>query len=144
MKVVENKYRIKPVHDILYVDLLGSWNPDRTYDYSLEYKKIVSRYFAREWVCVLNLQHLDLLISEPAQVETFKALNTWSYIKGMTALVVMVGIQNRHHLLYQFEEIFNDRQPYEKVVFYSDVELNAWMSDHGLFKNILHDAQKTA
>lgn len=128
MKIVEHEYTIEPAHDIL----LESWNPQHAYDYALNYKKIVSQYFAREWVCLLNLQHLGQLVSDPSQLEIFRALNAWSYIKGMKALVVMANIQNRHPLHNQFVEIFNDHQPYEKAFFYNDAELGDWMTAHGL------------
>lgn len=126
-------FSIKPVHDVLYVQLSGSWNHDLTADYSLEYKKQTSRYFAREWACVLNLQNLDMIIPEREQIETFRALNTWSYIKGMTALAIVISLENRHQLLYQFEEIFQDPQPYRTAIFYSDEEASAWLeSQNGI------------
>jgi len=137
-------YTLQPIQDILYVDLFGSWNHDQTYNYSLDYKKQVSRYFAREWVCVMNLQQLDMLISEQAQIETFRALNTWSYIKGMTAMLVVIGIENRHHLLYQFEDIFDDKQPYEKAILYSDAEAQHWLIEHGKISKPMLRTQKSA
>lgn len=124
-------FTLQPAQDVLYIDLFGSWNHEQTCEYSLEYKKQVSRYFAREWVAVMNLQKLDMLIEEPNQIDMFRALNTWSFIKGMTAMVVVVGIENRHHLLYQFEEIFNDKQPYQKAILYSEAEALQWLRDNG-------------
>lgn len=137
-------FNLQPSHDILYVDMYGSWNHDQTYQYSLEYKKVVSRYFAREWVCVMNLQALEMLISEREQIETLKALNTWSYIKGMTALVAVIGIENRHYLMYQFEEIFNDNQPYAKKICYSAHEAEQWLVNQGKLVKDNKLAQKLA
>lgn len=130
MNASNQAYTINPRHDILYVDLFGSWNHEQTYQFSLDYKKQVSRYFAREWVCVLNLKKLDMLISESEQIGTFKSLLSWSYLKGMTALVAVVGIENRHYLLYQFEEILNSNQPYGQVICYSDAEVRQWLIKH--------------
>ena len=149
MKEPTPGYSIQPVHDVLYVQLSGSWNHDQTFAYSVDYKKQVSRYFAREWVCVLNLQNLDMLISEQEQIEMFRALNTWSYIKGMIALGIVISPENRDHLLYQFEEIFNDNQPYQKAIFYSDVEANHWLQKIGVIQPMFaqqrtHQQQQSA
>lgn len=138
------EYSVKPVHNVLYIELSGSWNHDQTCDYSLEYKKQVSRYFAREWACVLNLQNLEMLISENAQIEMFRALNTWSYIKGMTAQALVISMENRHHLLYQFEEIFNQKQPYETGIFYSETEANSWLKSLGHIRTVETSSQRTA
>lgn len=139
MKESTPGYSIQPVHDVLHVRLSGSWNHDQTFAYTIDYKKQVSRYFAREWVCVLNLQNLELLISEQEQIETFRALNTWSYIKGMIALGIVISPENRDHLLYQFEEIMSDNQSYQKAIFYSDVEANHWLQKLGVTKPLFAD-----
>jgi hypothetical protein len=72
-----------------------------------------------------------MLLSESFQIETFKALNAWSYIKGMKAISVVVSHRNRSHLLYQFEEIFKVNHPYATAVCYSELESTKWLSDHG-------------
>ncbi len=141
---LEQKYEIKPAHDILYVDMFGSWSPDDTAEFGTEYKRLVSRYFAREWACVINLKQLDMLISESQQIAAFKALNTWSYIKGMKAQAVIVGPDNRSHLLYQFEEIFKDQQPFAKAVFHHELEANHWLTEQGFSEKILLQSQKSA
>jgi len=140
----EKKYEIKPVHDILYVDMRGSWSPEETVEYVSEFKRLVSRYFAREWACVLNLKHLDMLISETQQISAFKALNTWAYIKGMKSLAVIVGQDNRSHLLFQFEEILKGEQSFYKSVFHNEVEANHWLTDQGFSEKVLLQSQKTA
>lgn len=142
MKEPTPGYSIQPVHDVLHVRLSGSWNHDQTFAYAVDYKKQVSRYFAREWVCVLNLQDLELLISEQEQIETFRALNTWSYIKGMIALCVVISPENRGHLLYQFEEILSDNQPYQKSIFYSDIEANQWLQKIGVLQPLFAGKQE--
>lgn len=140
----EQLFSIKPAHDILYVTMSGTWSPDQTLAYAAEYKKQVSRYFAREWACVLNLQNLEMLLSEDFQIETLKALNTWSYIKGMKAAAVIISQDNRSHLLYQLEEIFKRVQTYASAVCYSEVDANHWLVDQGFNEKQLLQTQKTA
>jgi hypothetical protein len=137
-------FSVKPAHNVLYVELSGSWNHEKTCDYAIEYKKQVSRYFAREWACVLNLQNLEMLISEQSQIEMFRALNSWSYIKGMTAQAVVISIENRHHLLYQFEEVFNETQPFEMSIFYSEPEANSWLKSLGHIRSVETSSQRIA
>ncbi len=124
-------FRIKAEHDILKVDMLGTWNKDDTLQYVEDYKRLVNRYFTREWACVINLQSMDMLLSESFQIETFKALNAWSYIKGMKAVAVIVSLNNRSHLLYQFEEIFKVKHPYETAVCHSEVATMQWLTGQG-------------
>jgi len=122
---------IQPEHDILTIDLFGTWNEQQTLDYVAEYKRLVHRYFTREWACVINLQGLDMLLSESFQIETFKALNAWSYIKGMKAVSVIISNNNRSHLLYQFEEIFKVNHPYATAVCHSPIAADQWLVDQG-------------
>jgi hypothetical protein len=124
-------FSILPEHNIVTVDLFGTWNEQQTLDYVSEFKRLVHRYFTQEWACIINLQHLDMLLSESFQVETFKALNAWSYIKGMKAISVVVSHRNRSHLLYQFEEIFKVNHPYVTAVCYSESESTNWLAEYG-------------
>ena len=133
---------IHPEHDILTVDLCGTWNEQQTLKYVAEYKRLVHRYFTREWGCVINLQGLDMLLSESFQIETLKALNAWSYIKGMKAISVIISSNNRSHLLYQFEEIFKVNHPYATAVCHSPVEANQWIADQGFRPKIKEPSQK--
>ena len=96
-------FSILPQHNIVTVDLFGTWNEQQTLEFVFEFKRIVHRYFTQEWACIVNLQHLDMLLPETFQIETFKSLNSWSYIKGMKAISVVVSHRNRGHLLYQFD-----------------------------------------
>lgn len=124
-------FSILPEHNIVTVDLFGTWNEEQTLVFVSDFKRLVHRYFTQEWACIINLQHLDMLLSESFQIETFKALNAWSYIKGMKAISVVVSHRNRSHLLYQFEEIFKVSHPYETAVCYSELESTNWLSGHG-------------
>lgn len=129
--VKNNYFSILPEHNIVTVDLFGTWNEEQTLDFVAEFKRLVHRYFTQEWACIVNLQHLDMLLSESFQIETFKALNAWSYIKGMKAISVVVSHRNRSHLLYQFEEIFKVNHPYATAVCYSELESANWLAGHG-------------
>ena len=124
-------YSIVPAHNIVTVDMYGTWNEQQTLDFVAEFKRLVHRYFTQEWACIINLQHLDMLFSESFQIDTFKALNAWSYIKGMKAISVVVSHRNRSHLLYQFEEIFKVNHPYATAVCYSELESTNWLEGHG-------------
>lgn len=131
MKESPSQYVIQPMRDMLYVKLDGSWNAEQTLAFSADFKRQVNRYFAREWACIFNLKDMDLLIPESYQVHAFRALNTWSYIKGMQALVLLFSQSSRSQLLFEFEEILQDRQPYEKKVCQSEVEANQWLASLG-------------
>ena len=124
-------FRINAEHDILTIDLFGTWNEEDTLQYVEAYKRLVQRYFTREWACVVNLKGLDMLLSESFQIETFKALNAWSYIKGMKAISVIISQDNRSHLLYQFEEIFKVNHPYSTAVCHTDISATQWLSTQG-------------
>jgi hypothetical protein len=128
---MNQNFIICPEHDILSIELFGTWNEQQTLDYVAEYKKLVHRYFTREWACVINLQGMDLLLSESFQIETLKALNAWSYIKGMKTISVIISNNNRSHLLYQFEEIFKVNHPYTTAVCHSEIEADQWMASQG-------------
>lgn len=124
-------YSLNPEHDILYVTMNGTWNMDTTQAYISQYKKDVSRYFAREWAAVLDLRNLEMLLSEEFQLESIIALNTWSFIKGMTTMAIIVGEHNRGPLLYQFEEIFNQSPAFARDVFSNPVKARHWLFDQG-------------
>lgn len=136
-ELINEKYSIRPAHDILYVSLIGSWAPSDTLRYLSDYKKQVSKYFAQEWACVMQLSDLDMLIEEDFQVETFKALNTWSFIKGMGAMAIIVGRDNRDHLLYQFEEILKGKLPFQTGVFKTNEEADEWLRLRGFKAKLL-------
>ncbi len=138
-EILNEKYTIRPAHDILYISLLGSWSPDDTLRFLADYKKQVSKYFAQEWACVMQISDLDMLIEEGFQIETFKALNTWSYIKGMGAMAIIVGMENRDHLLFQFEEILKGKLPFQTSVFKSNDEADAWLRIRGFKAKLLSD-----
>lgn len=144
MSSVESKFTINPVHDVLYVDLKGTWDPEQTQLYAAEFKRQVSRYFAREWACIWNLKELDMLLAEETQIALFKALNTWSYIKGMKAGAVIISVDNRDHLLYQVEEIFKGVQPFATTVCHSELEANHWLVEQGFSERLLERRQRTA
>ena len=135
-------FSILPEHNIVTVDLFGTWNEDQTLDFVADFKRIVHRYFTQEWACIINLQHLDMLLSEPFQIETFKALNAWSYIKGMKAISVVVSHRNRSHLLYQFEEIFKVNHPYATAVCHSELESSNWLSGHGFKQRAINSSSR--
>lgn len=137
-------YIIQPTRDVLYVKLDGSWNAEQTLDFSADFKRQVSRYFAREWACIFNLKEMELLIPESYQIHAFRALNTWSYIKGMQALVLLFSHESRSQLLYQFEEILQDRQPYQKKVCQSEVEANQWLVGLGFKEANVSSLQQSA
>ena len=80
-----------------------------------------------------------MLIEEGFQIETFKALNTWSYIKGMGAMAIIVGMENRDHLLFQFEEILKGKLPFQTSVFKSNDEADAWLRIRGFKAKLLSD-----
>lgn len=144
MSESSSKYIIQPVRDVLYVKLDGSWNAEQTLAFSADFKRQVNRCFAREWACVFNLKDMDLLIPESYQVHAFRALNTWSYIKGMQALVLLFSHDSRSQLLFQFEEILQDRQPYLKKVCQSEVEANQWLAGLGFREKEAQRFQHTA
>ena len=130
-RVETSNFVIQANHDILSIDMIGTWNEDNTLDYVAEYKRLVHRYFTREWACVVNLKGMDMLLSESFQIETLKALNAWSYIKGMKAIAVVFSSNNRSHLLYQFEEIFKVTHPYATSVCLSEFEAVQWLDSQG-------------
>ncbi len=132
MTAIQNdKYSIKPVHDTLYVDLKGTWNHEDTYQFISDYKKLVSRYFAQRWCCVLTVSDLELLIDEDFQVPSFKALNTWSFIKGMGAFALVTSAKNRDCLIFQFDEVMRGRHPFEAECFGSEAEADTWLKARG-------------
>jgi len=133
---------IHPEHNILTIDLFGTWNEQQTLEYVADYKRLVHRYFTREWACVINLQGLDMLLSESFQIETLKALNAWSYIKGMKAISVIISSKNRSHLLYQFEEIFKVNHPYNTAVCHSPIESSQWLADQGFKQKLEKSSHK--
>lgn len=137
-------YSINPVHDVLYVTLSGTWSPENTLEFVSQYKKEVSRYFAREWASVFYLNDLEMLLAEDFQIETFKALFTWSYIKGMQAMSLIVGADNRSHLLYQFEEMLQGRQPFATKVCHGNLEAGQWLRSNGFQAKYLLDAKQSA
>lgn len=138
-EVSNEKYTIRPAHDILYVSLSGSLSPDDTLRFVTDYKRLVSKYFAQEWACVMQLSELEMLIGEDFQIETFKALNTWGFIKGMGAMSIIVGHKNRDHLLYQFEEILKGKQSFQTSVVRSNEEADAWLKLRGYNAKLLAD-----
>lgn len=129
--VETSNFSIRANHNILTVDMLGTWNEDNTLDYVSEYKRLVNRYFTREWACVINLKGMEMLLSESFQIDTLKALNAWSYIKGMKSIAVVFSSNNRSHLLYQFEEIFKVTHPYSTAVCLSEFEAAQWLESQG-------------
>ncbi len=144
MQNSQQKYLIQPHHDILTVTLRGSWNAEDSLSFVSDYKKLVNHYFAREWACVFNLKQMEMLIPDAYQVHTFRALNTWSYIKGMQALVVLFSQNSRSQLLYQFEEILEDRQAYQRKVCQSEAEGYQWLADQGFRERVAEREQRSA
>jgi len=135
-------FLIQPEKNILSIDLKGTWNEQTTLDFIAEYKLLVNRRFTQEWACVMSLQHLELLLSESFQIESFRALNAWSYIKGMKAAAVIISSNNRSHLLYQFEEIFKVNHPYATAVCHSEIEASQWLNDQGFEQKVIAASQK--
>lgn len=144
MTTLEHNFKIRPHHKIMYVDLSGTWSSEQTLEYVDNYKRLANRYFTQEWACVMNLKALDMLLSESFQIETFKALNAWSYIKGMRAVSVIISHDNRSHLLYQFEEVFKVNHPYDTAVCFSECEANQWLNDQGFNQKKLIQSQESA
>jgi hypothetical protein len=141
-RVETTNFVIDAKHDILTIDMLGTWNEGNTLDYVASYKRLVHRYFTREWACVINLKGMDMLLSESFQIETLKALNAWSYIKGMKAIAVVFSSNNRSHLLYQFEEIFKVKHPYATSVCLSEFEASQWLDSQGFKMKTLNSSPK--
>lgn len=137
-------FSIVPEHDILHVELSGTWNEEVTQQYVAEYKKIVGRYFAREWACVIDLRQLDMLLSENYQIETFRALNTWSFIKGLKSLALIVNEQIRPHLLYQFEDIMQEQPAFNSRVLSNPIDARHWLKDEGFIEREEFQSLKTA
>ena len=135
-------FSLKPNTDIFLVDLFGTWNEETTLEFVSEFKRLANRYFTREWACVFNLQGLEMLLSESFQIETLKALNAWSYIKGMKAISVIISSKNRSHLLYQFEEIFKVNHPYNTAVCHSPIESSQWLADQGFKQKLEKSSHK--
>jgi len=138
----QKKFVIHPESNILSIDLSGTWNQQTTLEFVESYKRIVHRFFTQEWACVMNLKNLDLLLSESFQIESFRALNAWSYIKGMKASSVIIGSKNRSHLLYQFEEIYKVNHPYATAVCHSYIEAAQWLSEQGFQQKIIAPSHK--
>jgi GTP-sensing pleiotropic transcriptional regulator CodY len=141
-RIETSNFVIHARHDILSVDMSGTWNEDNTLEYVADYKRLVHRYFTREWACVINLKDLDMLLSESFQIETLKALNAWSFIKGMKAVSVVVSDNNRSHLLYQFEEVFKVNHPYATAVCQSEFEASQWLASQGFKFKIANPSPK--
>lgn len=137
-------FSIDPEHDILHVEMRGTWNEDIAHAYVAEYKKIVGRYFAREWACVLDLRKMEMLLSEEFQINTLKALNTWSYIKGLKSMAIVVNEQVRPHLLYQFEEILMDKPDFNSRVLSNPIDARHWLKDEGFIEREDFQSPKTA
>jgi hypothetical protein len=136
MTAIESeKYSIRPVHDTLYVDLKGTWNHEDTYQFTSDYKQLVSRYFARSWCCVFKINELEMLIDEDYQIPSFKALNTWSFIKGMGAFALVTSIENRDYLIYQFDEVLRGRHPFEASSFNAEEDADDWLKLRGFQVN---------
>ncbi len=129
--IQHEKYTIRPVHDTLYVDLKGTWNHEDTYQFTSDYKKLVSRYFARRWCCVLRVDQLEMLIDEDFQIPSFKALNTWSFIKGMGAFALVSSPENRDCLIFQFDEVMRGRHPFDAECFLSEDDADSWLKERG-------------
>ena len=140
----QEHFIINPQQKVLHVDFLGTWGPDQTLEYVEEYKRLVNRYFTQEWACVINLQDMELLLSESFQIETFKALNAWSYIKGMRSIAVIISHDNRSHLLYQFEEVFKVNHPYETQVCFSEIQATQWLIEQGFRQHQKQLTRETA
>lgn len=144
MAKLEQPYDIKPAHDSLYVNLRGSWSAEVMAAFTKDYKQLVGRYFAREWACVLNISQLELLIGEQEQIAAFRALQTWSFIKGLRALAVVVSENNPSYLLYQFEEVLKEKSSFERVVVYSEREADYWLRQLGFSEKLELQSQKSA
>ncbi len=138
------KYNIRAEHDLLFVELQGTWTPEDTLQFMVAYKKLVSSYFAREWAAVFDIGKLEMFIEENFQIETFRSLLTWSFIKGLGALSVIKDPKSRDHLLFQFEEILNHRQPVASSLHCSVDEAVAWLAREGYEACSLQFRQKSA
>ena len=135
------KFSLQPNTDIFLIDMFGTWNEETTLEFVSEFKRLANRYFTREWACVFNLQGLEMLLSESFQIETFRALNAWSYIKGMKSVSVIISSKNRSHLLYQFEEIFKVNHPYATAVCHSAIDASQWLNDQGFKQKLFESSQ---
>ena len=144
MTKVADKFSLQPENDVLYVEMSGSWSPDTTLEFVAEYKKQVSRYFAREWAYVLNIAELEMLMSDEFQVATFKSLHTWAYIKGMQAIALIVAESNRGHLLYQFEEMLKGAGQIDTKVCQHADEAAEWLAEKRFSTRVLMNSHKTA
>lgn len=137
-------YSIEPEHDILHVALKGTWNMDVTNGFIAEFKKVVSRYFAREWAYVLDLRSMDMMLPEEEQINAFRALNTWCFIKGLKSMALLVNDSIRPHLLYQFEEVINEKPSFNSIVLSNPIEARHWLKDEGFIEREIFQSPKTA
>ncbi|MDX1451109.1 MAG: hypothetical protein R3183_01025 [Oleiphilaceae bacterium] len=144
MAEMEQYYTIKTAHDTVFVRLQGSWSAEHMHNFTQEFKQLVGRYFAREWACVMDISDLELLIGEQEQIAAFRALNTWSFIKGMRAQALVVSERNPSYLLYQFEEVLRTKSSYERQVCENESQAEQWLHDYGFSEKLEVQSQKSA
>lgn len=126
-EVINPNYKIVAKHNLLRISIAGTLNEELTLNFVKDCKKLVASYFSHGWALELDLSGLEMLIDERFHVETLKALFTWFYIKGMSAMALLTGHDLKPHLMYPFEQALSDRPPYSVKVFRDSEESQVWL-----------------
>lgn len=125
------RYFINAESGLLTSAVSSTWNISDTGLFILDYKKTVQRHFASEWSGIFDVTSLEMLIPDDKQIALFRALFSWSYLRGMTDLCMVVGQAHRSALLYQLEEITSASDKFNTLYFGSQEDAKHWLEVHG-------------
>lgn len=143
-EIVKPGYRIVAKHNLLHIEIEGTFNQELTLEFVADCKRLVASYFAHGWALEFDIAKLEMLIDEHFHSETFKALFTWFYIKGLSAMALLTGDHLRQHLICPFEQALSDRPPYSVKVFNNISESRVWLKLMGFIPLVPSETQKYA
>ena len=121
------KFTIWTQGDIIFAELIGSWNEESALHFEREFKKIAST-MPKRWAHLSYLDDWELCV--PEMIGIIERLATWSIENGL------VRVANIYRYSAIKTQILNQMLAtklghFERAVFDNDLDGTAWLSNEG-------------
>lgn len=129
--IVNSSYVIQAEPQTLLLRMERGWGHVDRCDFALRYKQEVCRYFVGPWSAIVDLSNVRPDNFESSDDDLWRALLSWSVLRGMQAYIFVVKADQRCLWRQRMRAFTQQNLPCKGVIVYCMKSARQWLVRHG-------------
>lgn len=129
--IVSSSYAIQVESNALLLRIERGWGYVDRCDFALRYKQEVCRHFVEPWSAIVDLSEVEPDNFDSSDDDLWRALVSWSVLRGMQAYVFVVKTEQRCLWRQRMQGLTQQDLPCKGAMVYCIRSARQWLAHHG-------------